>query len=1789
MINWLKKITLLLLAFAAVEVTGQSLQLISPAGGETWPGASEQTISWNFLNVDNIQIQYSLDSGLTWVTLVNSLPSSAFTYTWKVPSISTTTARVRITSILNFTQSTSGIFTIPDPTIQLDYPILGTQLDAASGQYVAWNAKGIDTVGIDYSLDNGATWSFLSYAQGYDGYANWVIPDTLTNQARLRVYNIGDTVTADTSGAYSITSPTLKDTAKYFGGNYDGYSLSNNLPNSLTILKANGGERLIPATIDTISWTSNNIDRINIEYSINNGRTWLLLDSNISTQQLFYTWQVPNTPSDSCLLKLTSAAPNIQTISDSLWQIVPSSIQVLFPNGNEQLEATSGQYIQWIANGVNTVAFEYSADNGANWNLIDTAAGSHGFANWIIPNALSPNYLIRVSDNTDSSVVDVSDQSFEVVHLITSDSVKYHGGAFDGYAQANNDTSRITVISPNGNEMWFSATTETIVWDFNNATNVTIEVTYDDGLSWDTLAENIPASQLEYDWYIPSTPSSLCRIRISDVAVGLTDVSDDPFTIPSPNIAISYPNGGEVFEAGSGQYIQWQNADVDSIKLEYSADNGANWSVIGVAPGIDKYANWVVPRVASNQLKIRATDITNPLYTDTSNFSFSSVMPNQLTANKYHGGVFDGYSYYRYFDDYVQIIAANGGEIWGNGTLQTVEWATLNTFENINLEITTDNGITWDTLLRNVPNNPETWNWLINEPISSTCKLRISTVSGTLIDQSDDFFTIANTNGITTASISNSSYCSTDTLQVNFGLSATFLPGNTFTVQLSDSAGSFNGQVVNIGQVTSTSAQTITATLPETYDFSDDYRVRVIASNPPTIGSDNGLDFAINPLPTVQLGNDTIICNGDSVQLTAAAQNASSFLWSTGDTTSSIMITQPGTYSVVASNACGDNFDTIQVNSLIAPTLSLGNDTLVCVNTPVTFNAGASTDQFLWSTGSTDSTITTAIPGMYTATLSNACFSTSDTVILSNKPQLTVNLGNNQGLCNGQNTVLDATNTGANYLWSTGATTSSINVSSAGSYWVQVSNECQTVSDQVVIIDGNISLNLADTVQMCNGSTKTITASGANYYAWSNGSTTNSITVSPTVSTTYAVTATNVYGCSSTADVYVDVSNQIISYSNIVSLTSYTWPINGVTYTATGVYSDTIIGSAGCDSIEVLNLTINSPFSGTDIQTACDSFTWINGITYTVSTNTPTDTLTNSLGSDSVVTLNLTINNSTTATDIQTACDTYTWIDGITYTASTSSPTFTLTNAAGCDSVVTLDLTINNSTTATDIQTACDTYTWIDGVTYTASTSSPTFTLTNAAGCDSVVTLNLTINNSNTGTDIQAACDTYTWIDGITYTASTSTPTFTLTNVAGCDSVVTLDLTINNSTTATDIQTACDTYTWIDGITYTASTSSPTFTLTNAAGCDSVVTLNLTINNSTTATDIQNACDTYTWIDGVTYSASTSSPTFTLTNAAGCDSVVTLNLTINNSTTGTDIQNACDTYTWIDGVTYSASTSSPTFTLTNVAGCDSIVTLNLTINNSTTATDIQAACDTYTWIDGVTYSASTSSPTFTLTNAAGCDSVVTLNLTINNPTASSSSDTACNSYTWLQNNITYTSSGRYYDTIVNALGCDSIVKLFLVIDTLNLSLSSINDSLVSNDATAASYQWINCDSNNAIISGATNQGYQPTMSGNYAVILTKGACTDTSACENVIISNTVENNLNANFSLYPNPTMGTVYLELSNNPERGSLIQIYTLTGQLVKEVQIQNKKTPIDISQLERGIYFFKYGNTTKKIVLTN
>jgi len=109
-----------------------------------------------------------------------------------------------------------------------------------------------------------------------------------------------------------------------------------------------------------------------------------------------------------------------------------------------------------------------------------------------------------------------------------------------------------------------------------------------------------------------------------------------------------------------------------------------------------------------------------------------------------------------------------------------------------------------------------------------------------------------------------------------------------------------------------------------------------------------------------------------------------------------------------------------------------------------------------------------------------------------------------------------------------------------------------------------------------------------------------------------------------------------------------------------------------------------------------------------------------------------------------------------------------------------------------DTITACDSYTWIDGVIYTLSDTTAMYTLVNAAGCDSIVSLNLTINYTQTSTDSVVANDTYTWIDGVTYTSSNNTATHTLIASNGCDSIVTLNLTLilglNNLATLSNVK-----------------------------------------------------------------------------------------------------------------------------------------------------------------------------------------------------------------------------------------------------------------------------------------------------------------------------------------------------------------------------------------------------------------
>lgn len=361
---------------------------------------------------------------------------------------------------------------------------------------------------------------------------------------------------------------------------------------------------------------------------------------------------------------------------------------------------------------------------------------------------------------------------------------------------------------------------------------------------------------------------------------------------------------------------------------------------------------------------------------------------------------------------------------------------------------------------------------------------------------------------------------------------------------------------------------------------------------------------------------------------------------------------------------------------------------------------------------------------------------------------------------------------------------------------------------------------------------------------------------------------------------------------------------------------------------------------------------------------------------------------------------------------------------------------------------------------------------------------------------------------------------------------------INYCTPNSNIQTvdACETYTWIDGNTYTASNQTATKTFTNSTGCDSIITLNLTIHQPSTAMDTQEACDSFLWIDGITYTQNNHTATHTLSNATGCDSLVTLNLTVKHSSTTTDVHSSCDSYAWIDGNTYTQSNNTATYTLTNAAGCDSIITLNLSIQHSSTSTDTQNSCGSFLWMDGNTYTQSNHTATYTLTNATGCDSIITLDLVIES--------------------------------------------------SVNTEINQNGNVLIA-EATGTTYQWINCNGN-TLIEGATDQSYTASANGSYAVIVTQGNCSDSSACQSISTVSINENEVSLDWKIFPNPSNG--YATVTGNIPSGAKLALLNSLGETLSVRQIKNSSTEIDFNNYASGVYFIKIdmGSSTsvKKVI---
>jgi len=397
-----------------------------------------------------------------------------------------------------------------------------------------------------------------------------------------------------------------------------------------------------------------------------------------------------------------------------------------------------------------------------------------------------------------------------------------------------------------------------------------------------------------------------------------------------------------------------------------------------------------------------------------------------------------------------------------------------------------------------------------------------------------------------------------------------------------------------------------------TYSNPGTYSVILTSTNTRGSGSitkNNYINIYSNLVPIITANGSLNLCNGSNVILTSSS--ASSYLWSSGETTQSINVSTIGNYLVTTTNLNGCSMislaTSITANSISNPVITASGPTTFCNGGNVILTSIAGSN-YLWSTGETTQSIVVSTSGNFTVIVSdfNSCSASSTiTPVVANSiisPIITAN--GPTSFCNGKNVTLTSSSA-SNYLWSNGATTQSITVSATGNYNVTITdgNNCLASSILTSVIVNSINTPIvtpSGPTTFCYGGSVTLTSSLSSNYLWSNGATTQSILVN-TIGN-FKVTVTDANGCTATSltipiaksgtipatpgkitsstGLNIACPGDIISYSipAVSGATSYTWIIPNGSSIINGSVTNNITLSYNSNFIifDTLRVTANN-------------------------------------------------------------------------------------------------------------------------------------------------------------------------------------------------------------------------------------------------------------------------------------------------------------------------------------------------------------------------------------------------------------------------------------------------------------------------------------------------------------------------------------------------------------------------------------------------------------------------------------
>lgn len=271
------------------------IDITNPRIGDLWIVGSVQDITWSInsknKSITRVDIQYSTNNGASWTAIIENIPANLGRYPWTVPNTPSEECRIQIVNVDNLGNfDISDIFKIDVlDFLSVVHPNGGEKLGVGTQQTIRWNSSGVDSIKIEYRP--GPTWLTVTESvSAADGEYLWIIPNTPTTQAKLRMTDTANPALTDESNSTFWLIPYVE------------------------IIKPADGDTLTGFTNYDITWNTGGFDYITMLYSEDGGNVWKNIVTQYTASLGVFTWQVPNRDIDSCIIFAKDANDPVPTI-----------------------------------------------------------------------------------------------------------------------------------------------------------------------------------------------------------------------------------------------------------------------------------------------------------------------------------------------------------------------------------------------------------------------------------------------------------------------------------------------------------------------------------------------------------------------------------------------------------------------------------------------------------------------------------------------------------------------------------------------------------------------------------------------------------------------------------------------------------------------------------------------------------------------------------------------------------------------------------------------------------------------------------------------------------------------------------------------------------------------------------------------------------------------------------------------------------------------------------------------------------------------------------------------------------------------------------------------------------------------------------------------------------------------------------------------------------------------------------------------------------------------------------